>query len=105
MANLTKKQLIEEIMTIYDKTVEYFHNELKDLYENGNITYGSYHYLLSPFNAHCFDEFFGRDNKAPMFGYTKQKRVKIWNFEYTLRQAKQLLAEIEEVIRIKEHII
>lgn len=107
MAKLTKQQLIDEIFAVYEKCVSYHKNELKELYENGHITAGCYWYLLSPTREYCFKSFFGDcgRHEAPMFGHTKQKRVKIWDFEYTLKKAQEFLTKIEEVIELKEYII
>ena len=101
MAKAQKQQLIDEILAVYDQISNYHHNELKALYENGAITGGAYWYVLNVNNDYNCKVFYGmhKSNAEPMFGFYKRNRVSVWEFEYTLKQAKKFLAQVEEVIK------
>lgn len=96
---VTKNQLIDEIVKLFDELVEIYDGKLKELVESHKITTGHYYYVLSPYSNYHVKLFYGLDHQKAMISH--KNNYTLWEFKYCLEQLKK---HKEEMLKVVEEI-
>lgn len=100
-----KSKIIDQIITLVDESSNIHDTELKDLYDNDYITYGSYWYLLNINKSHGVREFYGLDSDMGTYNsmLLNQKKHNSMKFKLVLDEVKRFIKIQKLVVETKTH--